>query len=99
MYVAVHKVGNQWFRTDDGALVGTEVSNLDSFYRFHNIIIKTEEGRYLQTFMGYIDNKNQFVPMCRGSCMAQHCKMHNSEICLYAHKIEPTRSMYVVLPD
>ena len=99
MYVAIRKIGNQWFREDNRTLVGTEVNNLDSFYRYHNIIIKTPEGRYLQTFMGYIDNNNQFIPLCRGSCIAQHCEMHNTEICLNAHNIETTKGMYVMLPD
>ena len=33
MYVRVHKKGNQWFREDNGTLVGTEISKTTSYYK------------------------------------------------------------------
>lgn len=97
MYVRVHKEGNQWFRDDNGALLGKEVNGLMSPYlkiRGENISIKK----------GYLDN-GFFIPVCtinpkncKYRCMMRHCFNHIDNICPSYHKKNPTFGYYANIP-
>ncbi len=66
MYVKVHKKGNQWFRNDNGALVGTEISRKTSYYKTlserigNQIIIKNTSNEIKLVYYGYFYN-NKFI--------------------------------------
>ena len=66
MYVKVHKKGNQWFRNDNGALVGTELSRKTSYYKTlsekvgKQIIIKDTNNEIKLIYYGYFYN-NKFT--------------------------------------
>ena len=65
MYVRVRKKGNQWFREDNGTLVGTEISRNSYIYmRLGNPANQTivrNSNRELRTiYYGYFVN-NKFV--------------------------------------
>ena len=49
MYVKVHKKCNQWFRTDNGTLVGTEIHAGSAYYK----LISEKVGKQI-----FIKNKN-----------------------------------------
>ena len=73
MYTKVHKIGNQWFRDDNGTLIGTEVSpgplleNLKKIYG-NKIILSITNG-YLVLFYGYIGNKSFYHFCTKKDCM------------------------------
>jgi len=66
MYIEVHKVGNQWLRNDNGALVGTEIARSSSYYKKiakiigNQIIIKNDKGETKTIYYGRFVN-NKFV--------------------------------------
>jgi len=67
MYVKVHKKGNQWFRNDNGALVGTEIPENTSYYQKlikqigkPAIIIKNTNNEIKIIYYGYFYN-NKFT--------------------------------------
>ena len=75
MYVKVHKKGNQWFRNDNGALVGTEIPENTSYYKKliqrigkSAIIIKNTHNDVKMIYYGYFYN-NKFT------------RLQNSEKC------------------
>ena len=69
MYVRVHKKGNQWFREDNGTLVGTEISKTTSYYKKlisrigrPVIIIKNTRNEIKMIYYGYFYN-NKFTSL------------------------------------
>jgi len=67
MYVKVHKIGNQWFRTDNGTLVGTEIATNTRYYQKlvkrigkPIIIIRNTSNEFKQIYYGYFYN-NKFT--------------------------------------
>ena len=66
MYVRVHRIINQWFRTDTGALVGTEISsNSPQYKRISKIIgkqilIKNTKNELKTIYFGFFSN-NKFT--------------------------------------
>lgn len=66
MYVKVHKKGNQWFRADNGTLVGTEINRSTEYYKKiakligNQIIIKYKNNDLKQIYYGYFYN-NKFT--------------------------------------
>ena len=67
MYVRVHKKGNQWFRENNGTLVGTEIHK--STYLYKNlinrigkpvIIIRNTNNEIKMIYYGYFNN-NEFI--------------------------------------
>ena len=63
MYVKVHKKGNQWFREDNGTLVGTEIATNTSYCKNISkrigksiIIIKDKNNELKQLYYGYFYN-------------------------------------------
>ena len=66
MYVKVHKKGNQWFRTDNGALVGTELDTRSRRYKYlaaqvgKQVIVKVSPCEDKMIYRGYFFN-NKFI--------------------------------------
>jgi len=66
MYVKVHKKENQWFRIDNGALVGTEIPRTTSYYKAiakhirKQILIKNTNNEFKIIYYGHFVN-NKFV--------------------------------------
>ena len=66
MYVKVHRITNQWFRTDNGALVGTEISKDSLQYKRiskiigEQIIIKNTKNELKTIYFGFFYN-NKFT--------------------------------------
>ncbi len=81
MYVKVHKKGNQWFRNDNGTLVGTEVDkSIPNYQKLskligNQIIIKDKNNELKQLYYGYFYN-GRFKRLD----ISQKC---SSEICGY----------------
>ena len=71
MYVKVHKKGNQWFRTDNGALVGTELDQRSRRYKYlaaqvgKRIIVKVSYHEDKIIYRGYFFN-NKFIHLKPG---------------------------------
>ena len=68
MYVNVHKKGNQWFRSDNGTLVGTELNRHTEHYKKiaksigNQIIIRNKNNEIKQIYYGYFYN-NKFTKL------------------------------------
>ena len=66
MYVKVHKEGNQWFRDDNGALVGTEIPGYTSCYKSiykhvgKQIVVENTKKEIKTIYYGYFHN-NKFT--------------------------------------
>ena len=66
MYVKVHRITNQWFRTDNGALVGTEISQNSLQYKRisktigKQILIKNAKNELKTIYFGFFNN-NKFT--------------------------------------
>ena len=66
MYVGVHKKRNQWFRNDNGKLVGTEIPQNTSYYKElekhigKQIVIKNKNNKVQIIYYGKFVN-NKFV--------------------------------------
>ena len=66
MYVKVRKKGNQWFRIDNGTLVGTEISLQSQHYKKlsevigDQIVIKNTNNELKIVYYGYFFN-NKFT--------------------------------------
>lgn len=69
MYVKVHKKNDQWFRVDNGALVGDAVSPggileaLKSLYGAEKQF--ANNNNFVIIYFGYFDNQNHFNHFCQ----------------------------------
>ena len=69
MYVRVHKTCNQWFRTDNGTLVGTEASlaigrNRNYYARLNNdciILVVDVHNNYKSVFKGFLKKDGTLI--------------------------------------
>ena len=67
MYAKVHKKGNQWFRVDNGTLVGTEISHKNSRYKYLSsmigecILVDTIDNRMIQVYCGHLNNRGKLI--------------------------------------
>ena len=100
MYVKVHNVGNQWFRDDNGALVGKEV-NVQMEHR-NVFILDPVTGNIIIAIYGYLDKNNSFNPLCSNFCYKESekkkCPVHKIiDFCnIYPHEND---GYYIVVPD
>jgi len=89
MYIKVHCKGTEWFRDDNGALVGEIADTYHNvYYSRKQPIIKTNVGNYIKPIYGRINPKSkEFVPLCEGErihlCTGTFCKgfSENPYIC------------------
>lgn len=87
MYIRVRKVGNHWFRDDDGTIVGeTARAYANIYFGGKTPIIKTKDGIYIKPHYGRIDSKTKnFLPLCEGRlldiCIGKSCSEHSSSMC------------------
>ena len=79
MYVKVHRITNQWFRTDNGALVGTEISPNSLQYKRiskiigEQIIIKNTKNELKTIYFGFFSN-NKFTRLnSKKRCSDKSC--------------------------
>lgn len=92
MYIKVHKKGNQWFRDDNGALVGNELKT-NGIYQ--TCIIKSDDNHFFKPILGYVNQLGQFIPLCKAVCVPTQCELHKTEICFYHHKDEATFGYHI----
>jgi len=95
MYVRVYRKDDQWFRKDTHALIGTEVLNTTSKYKFTQHIIQGADGTYYMPQLGYLDEKNKFVPLCKAHCCLSLCPHRNTPFCYHLNKINKTTGYYL----
>lgn len=95
MYIKVHRQGNQWFREDNGTLVGNEIEDTNSIYRNQHHIINTDDNRYFIVVQGYVNDLNQFIPLCKATCIPSDCKLHNTDTCFWFHEKDTTTGSYI----
>ena len=96
MYVKVHNKGNYWFRDDNGTIVGETVTT-NSYYRKVQHLIKTMDKRYILAMLGYLNDFDDFVPLCLGpSCYPPKCQMRYSDICYHSHSQRDSFGYYII---
>lgn len=80
MFVTVHKEGYQWFRDDNGALVGKNVAHGKTFNRLNQrfngerffwgdakFFIKSKKDEYFAVYYGFFNQNGNFIPFCTSS--------------------------------
>ena len=96
MYVKVHKTENQWFRDDNGALIGSDINvgsktfnHLKILLGDNRMFVKTDDT-ILPIFHGYFRN-NMFFRFCTSkdciSCTAKTKTLFCSKIYDNAKKV------------
>lgn len=104
MYLKVHSKGNQWFRDDNGTLVGqTADTYYNTYHSFKPLIIKLLDGSYVRPIYGRIvPNSDKFVPLCEGVntklCTGPFCKgFSNDPYICPKYKAGPTDGYYILV--
>lgn len=99
MYIKVHKNGNQWFRDDNGALLGQDISE---FAECSYVQIKDTKVPILK---GYLDEKGLFIPLCivTPTMCDYQCALFDyfkkpPITCPSIHSEEPTLGLYANIP-
>ena len=79
MYVKVRKKANQWFRIDNGTLVGTEISRYSHYYKLlsqkvgNQIFIKNNNNETKTIYYGhFVNNKFVRLSICE-KCSDKSC--------------------------
>lgn len=104
MYVKLHREGNQWFRDDNGTLVGETVNTyFNTYYNFKTPIIKTPDWTYVRPVYGRINSKTgKFVALCEGKltrlCVGRSCRGFSSDpLACPLHQKTPTDGYYIIV--
>ena len=101
MYVKVHKEGNQWFRDNNGTLLGEDCfGEIFTDYPY----VKINDTK-VHIFKGYLDENGLFIPfcpvkpeLCNNSCVLKHQINKASKICPFVHSENPTSGFYADIP-
>lgn len=95
MYVRVHREGNQWFRDDNGALVG------QTFYTAKSeVLIDTKDkSSSIIAYYGYLDKDSSFVPLCKLQTCDYECLCKCKPECRYTTKNIPSAGFYIPVSD
>lgn len=98
MYVKVHKRGSYWFRDDNGAWLGKDMSGLMS----SRLQIRDE---IIIPVKGYLDEDGFFIPVCtiNPNLCTYYCILRNTFkfkdiVCPCKHSKDPTFGYYANIP-
>ena len=107
MYIKVHTEGNQWFRDDNGDLVGENVFSLSKdflFFKYMNNIhsLAKNNNRLYPIYEGYFDEKFNFIHFCNSKTECNFCsRSKRIMFCKKEHTFQKNKTggYYVNLPN
>lgn len=97
MYVKVHEKDNQWFRDDNGALVGK--TQIKTGGETGEALILTDKRDGIIATYGYLDKNHVFVPLCKRQSCDYECLCQNLFNCRYTTKGGKTAGLYIYVYD
>lgn len=95
MYVKVHEKDNQWFRDDNGALVGKTFYTAGS-----EVLIDTKDkSSSIIAYYGYLNKDSSFVPLCKRQDCDYECLCECKPECRYTTKEFESSGFYMPVSD
>ena len=97
MYVKVHEKDNQWFRDDNGALVGKTLIKAGD--KTGEALIVTDKNDGILASYGYLDKNHLFVPFCKRQACNYDCLCACFPHCRYTTKDSASSGHYIYVYD